>query len=391
MIYSFQARLFVQFYRCWLYYQIPKLQVIASPPVSAHDGFTPDNSCLTIMEVANLIDSLKDTTTELKQFKEQGSFRHQLGIRKHKGGEINTIRGVCRKFPSADKSSLRRVVARYNSVRKFPTIETAFTTRTLKRSNTEWCLSRYEYIVVPLGGRDTWSAKDWGKGVWDVRCDFFLTTRIPARVQKGRKPSNRAVKGSRILYCFNRMANNALWGLVNSNPNKFSPLRHTTSGWQWIFFVYNGDENGGGAWHFPWRFREVDHATEYDQNFFQGCCDWQRVCEVTGVCNTQFPPSLNKLASSYFAQTLVSPRETWLLSFLGRRALLTRAGCFIMVAITFDGLNVGSDLEAQALMLRSRIAESLIFAASNVTKWRELVWNPELKTLMLQSFACLIA
>jgi hypothetical protein len=28
---------------------------------------------------------------------------------------------ICRKFPSAKKSSLRRVVTRYNSVRKFPT------------------------------------------------------------------------------------------------------------------------------------------------------------------------------------------------------------------------------------------------------------------------------
>ena len=28
---------------------------------------------------------------------------------------------TCRKFPSANKSSLRRVVMRYNSVRKFPT------------------------------------------------------------------------------------------------------------------------------------------------------------------------------------------------------------------------------------------------------------------------------
>ena len=31
---------------------------------------------------------------------------------------------------------------------------------------------------------------------------------------------------------------------------------------------------------------------------------------VTGVCNTRFPPSLNALAPSNFAQSLVSPRET---------------------------------------------------------------------------------
>ena len=36
---------FVQFYRCWLYYQIPNFQVIASSLVGAHDGFTPYNSC----------------------------------------------------------------------------------------------------------------------------------------------------------------------------------------------------------------------------------------------------------------------------------------------------------------------------------------------------------
>jgi len=34
---------------------------------------------------------------------------------------VGFVMNICRKFPSANKSSLRRVVMRYNSVRKFPT------------------------------------------------------------------------------------------------------------------------------------------------------------------------------------------------------------------------------------------------------------------------------
>jgi hypothetical protein len=35
-----------------------------------------------------------------------------------------------------------------------------------------------------------------------------------------------------------------------------------------------------------------------------------RVCNVTGVCNTRFPPLLNKLVSSNFAQSIIKPIET---------------------------------------------------------------------------------
>jgi len=61
------------------------------------------------------------------------------------------------------------------------------------------------------------------------------------------------------------------------------------------------------------------------------------VCNVTGVCNNRFPPSHSNLTSSNFAQSLISPTQTWLSSFLGGRGFWTSGGFFLMVPITFDG------------------------------------------------------